>query len=200
MTLGAETDAFEMPLLVSEPMRPETTAAYGDTTATATETVALPAGVLPGAGGLTVELASTALVGLGESARYLTEYPYECAEQKASRALALLLASDLGGAFTISGHRSRRVPRRGRSRAARALRLSVHRRRVRAVAGAVRQRVRVPHGLRPACDERRRARCKVPVDRDVGRRRAELPATGAAAAAAGECSGGRSGRRRRRTR
>ena len=59
--------------------------------------------MLPGAGGLTVELSSTALVGLGEAARYLAEYPYECAEQKASRALALLLASDLGGAFTLSG-------------------------------------------------------------------------------------------------
>ena len=102
VTLGADTDAFEMPLVVTEPMRPETTAAYGDTVATATEPLALPAGLLPG-GGLTVELASTALVGLGESARYLDEYPYGCAEQKASRALALLLASDLGGAFTLSG-------------------------------------------------------------------------------------------------
>ena len=73
----------------------------------------MPAGMLPGAGGLTVELASTALVGLGESARYLDEYPYECAEQKASRALALLLSSDLGGAFTLSGIEPERVPRRG---------------------------------------------------------------------------------------
>ncbi len=103
VTLGAETDAFEMPLLVSEPLRPETTAAYGDTTGTATETIALPPGVLPGMGGLTVDLASTALVGLGEAVRYLDEYPYGCAEQKASRAHALLLASDLGGAFTLSG-------------------------------------------------------------------------------------------------
>src|SRR5256885_10580186 len=35
-----------------------------------------------------VELASTALVGLGEGARYLVEYPYGCAEQRGSRALA----------------------------------------------------------------------------------------------------------------
>jgi uncharacterized protein YfaS (alpha-2-macroglobulin family) len=101
--LGADTDAFEMPLVVTAPMRLETVAAYGDTVATATERLALPAGIVPDAGGLRVELASTALVGLGESARYLTEYPYECAEQRASRALALLLSADIGGAFQLSG-------------------------------------------------------------------------------------------------
>ena len=43
------------------------------------------------------------MVGLGEGARYLVEYPYGCAEQKGSRALALLLAADLGDAFTLPG-------------------------------------------------------------------------------------------------
>ena len=102
VTLGKETDAFEMPLDVASPMRVVTTAAYGDTTGTATEKLVLPPGASPSGGGLTVELSSTALVGLGGAARYLDEYPYECAEQKASRALALLLASDLGGAFTLA--------------------------------------------------------------------------------------------------
>jgi uncharacterized protein YfaS (alpha-2-macroglobulin family) len=106
VTLGADTDAFERPLLVSDPLRPETTAAYGETVGTAIERLALPAGALAGAGGLTVDLSSTALVGLGEAARYLKEYPYECAEQTASRALALLLASDLNGAFTLSGEQA----------------------------------------------------------------------------------------------
>ena len=103
VTLGGETDAFEMPLLVSESVSSEVTAAYGDTVGTATEALALEPGALPGAGGLTVDLASTALVGVGESARYLDRYPYECAEQRTSRALALLLAADLGGAFSLSG-------------------------------------------------------------------------------------------------
>jgi uncharacterized protein YfaS (alpha-2-macroglobulin family) len=102
VTMGADVDAFEMPLTVTAPMQLETTAAYGDTVATAIERLALPPGISRTAGGLNVELASTALVGLGESARYLTEYPFECAEQKASRALALLLASDLDGAFKLS--------------------------------------------------------------------------------------------------
>ena len=61
----------------------------------------LPAGVVAGFGGLSVELASTAMVGLGEGARYLIEYPYGCAEQRSSRALALLLAADLGDAFAL---------------------------------------------------------------------------------------------------
>ena len=54
-------------------------------------------------GGLHVDLASTALVGLGEGARYLVEYPYGCAEQRGSRALALLLSADLGEAFSLPG-------------------------------------------------------------------------------------------------
>ena len=56
---------------------------------------------MPGFGGLHVETASTALVGLGEGARYLVEYPYGCAEQRASATLALALAADLGDAFRL---------------------------------------------------------------------------------------------------
>src|SRR4029453_17249265 len=67
------------------------------------ETIAMPAGVVPGFGGLHIELSSTAMVGLGEGARYLVEYPYGCAEQQASRAFALILASDLGEAFHLPG-------------------------------------------------------------------------------------------------
>ena len=48
------------------------------------------------------------MVGLGEGARYLVEYPYGCAEQRASRALALLLAADLGQTFTLPGIDPRR--------------------------------------------------------------------------------------------
>ncbi len=102
VTLGGETDAFEATLPVTAPARLESVAAYGDTITSATEKLTIPAGIIPGAGGLSVSLASTALVGLGESARYVDEYPYDCAEQKASRALALLLSADLGGAFALA--------------------------------------------------------------------------------------------------
>ncbi|HUL74887.1 MAG TPA: MG2 domain-containing protein [Vicinamibacterales bacterium] len=102
VTLGTETDAFEATLPVSAPAPLETSAAFGDTAADrSTERLAVPAGIVPGTGGLEVSLASTALVGLGEGARYLADYPYGCAEQKASSALALALAADLGTAFSM---------------------------------------------------------------------------------------------------
>jgi len=104
--LGSETDAFEDVLPVEVLASPDTVAAYGeaaDATATARETVTIPAGVVPGFGGLDVELSSTAMVGLGEGARYLVEYPYGCVEQKASSSLALVLAADLGDAFALPG-------------------------------------------------------------------------------------------------
>jgi uncharacterized protein YfaS (alpha-2-macroglobulin family) len=101
VTLGANTDAFELPLAVSAPLQLETVAAYGDTATSAMESVRVPPNAMRDRGGLTVSLASTALVGLGESARYLQDYPYECAEQKASKALALLLSADLGGTFSM---------------------------------------------------------------------------------------------------
>jgi uncharacterized protein YfaS (alpha-2-macroglobulin family) len=101
VTAGSHKDAFEMSIPVGAPSRLVTTAAFGDTDDRRVEQLSLPAGVAPGAGGLTLELASTALAGLGEGARYLVDYPYGCAEQKASAALALALAADLGQAFSL---------------------------------------------------------------------------------------------------
>jgi len=101
--VGEESDAFEDVIPVEVLSSPETVAAYGETSSTAKETLTMPGGVVPGFGGLHLELSSTAMVGLGEGARYLVEYPYGCAEQQGSRALALLLASDLGEAFRLPG-------------------------------------------------------------------------------------------------
>ncbi len=104
--LGAESDAFEDVVPIEVLTSPETVAAYGEAsgpTTSARETVTIPSGVVPGYGGLDVELSSTALVGLGEGARYLVEYPYGCVEQKASSTLALALAADLGDAFSLAG-------------------------------------------------------------------------------------------------
>jgi uncharacterized protein YfaS (alpha-2-macroglobulin family) len=104
VSLLNETDAFEEVLPVKVVATPEVVAAFGQArgaVAEARETLELPAGVLPKVGGLSVETASTALVGLGEGARYLIDYPYGCAEQRASAALALGLAADLGDAFRV---------------------------------------------------------------------------------------------------
>ena len=102
--LNSEADAFEDTIPVEILSSKETVAAYGEaSTAAATEKITVPEGVVPGVGGLHVELSSTAMVGLGEGARYLVEYPYGCAEQRSSRTLALLLAADLGDAFALPG-------------------------------------------------------------------------------------------------
>jgi len=101
--LLGETDAFEETIPVEVLVSPEVVAAYGQTRDEAHETLELPAGVVPAFGGLHVDTASTALVGLGEGARYLVEYPYGCAEQRSSTALALALAADLGDAFRLPG-------------------------------------------------------------------------------------------------
>ncbi|MGE5837620.1 MAG: MG2 domain-containing protein [Acidobacteriota bacterium] len=116
--LGSNTDAFEMTLPVIAPARLETTAAFGETVGRATERLTIPAGIVPALGGLNVELSSSALAGLGEGARYLADYPYWCAEQKASAALALVLAADLGQAFEMP----RIAPADYRKRAAELLR------------------------------------------------------------------------------
>jgi alpha-2-macroglobulin len=101
--MGRETDAFEDVIPVRVLVSPETVAAYGEAKPRAEEKLEIPAEVVPGFGGLRVELASTAMVGLAEGARYLVEYPYGCAEQRASRSLALMLAADLGEAFNLPG-------------------------------------------------------------------------------------------------
>jgi hypothetical protein len=101
--LLGESDAFEETLPVRVLVSPEVVAVSGQARPEAREALELPARVVPGFGGLQVDLASTALVGLGEGARYLVTYPYGCAEQRASATLALLLAADLGQAFSLPG-------------------------------------------------------------------------------------------------
>jgi uncharacterized protein YfaS (alpha-2-macroglobulin family) len=101
--MGRENDAFEDVIPVRILVSPETVAAYGEAKPRAEETLEIPAQVVPTFGGLRVEMASTAMVGLAEGARYLVEYPYGCAEQRASRSLALMLAADLGEAFNLPG-------------------------------------------------------------------------------------------------
>src|SRR5205823_6284865 len=97
---------FEDSIPVEIAVSPESMAAYGEATAAAPSTgvpFAMPAGIVPGVGGLHLELSSTALVGLAEGARYVVEYPYGCVEQRASRTFVLATAADLGDAFKLPG-------------------------------------------------------------------------------------------------
>ena len=101
--LGGEGDAFEESIPVEVTVSPESVAVYGEAAPDATQPLEMPKGIVPGVGGLRVEVSSTALVGLNEGARYVVEYPYGCAEQRASRAFVMAVASDLGDAFRIPG-------------------------------------------------------------------------------------------------
>lgn len=103
VTMGSERDAFEDTIPVRVLVTPETVAAYGEAKPKAQETLAIPTGVVPGFGGLHMQLSSTMMVGLAEGASYLVQYPYGCAEQRASGALALVLTSSLGEAFELPG-------------------------------------------------------------------------------------------------
>ena len=105
---GSETDAFEDAIPVEVLASAETVAAYGAANeSVATEMIKIPDGVVPGFGGLHIELASTALAGLGEGARYLVEYPYGCAEQRGSRTLALGTGRRSRAGVQPARHRSR---------------------------------------------------------------------------------------------
>jgi uncharacterized protein YfaS (alpha-2-macroglobulin family) len=103
VAIGNETDAFEDAIPVEVLATPESVAAYGEAAPDARQTFVMPSGNVPGFGGLHLELASTALVGLGDGARYVVDYPYGCVEQRASRSLVLVLTSDLGEAFKLPG-------------------------------------------------------------------------------------------------
>jgi len=103
VSLNGEKDAFEDVVPVRYIASPETVAAYGEAKPQAKETLEIPGAVVPGFGGMHVELSSTAMVGLSEGAEYLITYPYGCAEQRGSAAFALMLASDLGDAFKLPG-------------------------------------------------------------------------------------------------
>jgi uncharacterized protein YfaS (alpha-2-macroglobulin family) len=102
---GARTDAAEVALPVWTPGAAEVVAAYGtiDGDDPVRIPVAVPAGALPGVGGVEVSTASTALGELTEAFRYLAGYPYGCTEQVASRLLGLVALHDVLPAVNPAG-------------------------------------------------------------------------------------------------
>ncbi|MDQ3364331.1 MAG: Ig-like domain-containing protein [Myxococcota bacterium] len=101
---GAATDAAEVALPVWTPATTEAFATYGvidDGVAGGTikQPVALPGAVVTAFGGLEVTTASTNLQSLTDAMLYLVTYPYECAEQRASRIMAIAALKDVLTAF-----------------------------------------------------------------------------------------------------
>ncbi len=97
---GDASDAAELALPVWTPATTEAFATYGviDTGAVA-QPVALPGHVVPEFGGLEVSTSSTNLASLTDALLYLVHYPFDCAEQRASRIAGIAALRDELAAF-----------------------------------------------------------------------------------------------------
>ncbi len=103
-TAGTATDAAEVALPVWTPATTEAFATYGVIDSGAVkQPVALPGQVVTQFGGLEVTTASTNLQALTDAMLYLVKYPFECAEQRASRVLAVAALRDVLSAFKTKG-------------------------------------------------------------------------------------------------
>ena len=101
---GKWADAAEVSLPVWTPATTEAFATYGEVDAGAIiQPVKAPSDAFKQFGGLEVTTSSTQLQALTDAVIYLTSYPYECAEQIASRVLAIAALRDVLGAFDAKG-------------------------------------------------------------------------------------------------
>jgi uncharacterized protein YfaS (alpha-2-macroglobulin family) len=102
---GAMADAAEVTLPVYTPATAEAFATYGSLGDESAVDLPLevPDDALPGFGGLEVTTSSTALQELTDAFLYLVRYPYECAEQIASRLLAVAALRDVLAEFRAEG-------------------------------------------------------------------------------------------------
>nr|MBA3821988.1 hypothetical protein [Deltaproteobacteria bacterium] len=101
---GRYSDAAELALPVWTPATTEAFATYGVIDDGARggaiiQPVTLPGKVVTQFGGIEVSTASTNLQSLTDALLYLVKYPYECAEQRASRILAIAALRDVLTAF-----------------------------------------------------------------------------------------------------
>ncbi len=99
---GGFSDAAELALPVWTPATTEAFATYGTIDDGAIrQPVALPGKVVTQFGGLEITTASTNLQALTDAVLYLVAYPFECAEQRASRILAIAALRDVLTAFKV---------------------------------------------------------------------------------------------------
>lgn len=94
-------DALKTSIPIQTPYIKEVLALVGSTESSVSETVRIPKNSYPNLGDVTAQAASTALVGLREAARYVFEYPFGCLEQKTSKVLPYIVASDLITSFKL---------------------------------------------------------------------------------------------------
>lgn len=101
---GKWADAAEVNLPVWTPATTEAFATYGEVDAGAIiQPVKAPSDAFRQFGGLEITTSSTQLQALTDAVIYLTNYPYDCAEQVSSRVLAIAALKDVLGAFDAKG-------------------------------------------------------------------------------------------------
>lgn len=97
---GAEADAAEVSLPVWTPATTEAFATYGEIDQGGVkQPVRTPGEVWPQFGGLDITTSSTQLQALTDAVLYLTSYPFDCAEQVASRMMSVAALRDVLTAF-----------------------------------------------------------------------------------------------------
>ncbi len=103
-TLNGYADAAEISLPVWTPATTEAFATYGEIDAGAiVQPIKAPTDAIKQFGGLEITTSSTQLQALTDAVLYLTNYPYECAEQVSSRILAVAALRDVLSAFKAEG-------------------------------------------------------------------------------------------------
>ncbi|HQB43038.1 MAG TPA: MG2 domain-containing protein, partial [Polyangiaceae bacterium] len=98
---GGEQDSVEITKAVRAPTSLESVALYGSTRSATGEMLGDLSAIRTDVGSINVSVASTALVGLAGSVEYLTEYPYECTEQLASRLVPLIPLRELARLYSL---------------------------------------------------------------------------------------------------
>lgn len=96
---ASERDQVVQKLNVALPMAPESAAVYGQTSGAESQQLGDLSALRSDAGGLSVSLASTALVGVDQVMLDLLEYPYGCTEQLSSKILPLVTLGELARAL-----------------------------------------------------------------------------------------------------
>ncbi|MBX9641405.1 MAG: hypothetical protein K2X97_17230, partial [Mycobacteriaceae bacterium] len=104
---GSDADAATVTLPVWSPATTEAYALHGVLDDGAVDQpIRAPAGAVPSFGGLEVTTSSTGVAALADAVVYLVAYPFECAEQLASRVLAIAALRDVLAAFGTEGQAS----------------------------------------------------------------------------------------------
>lgn len=101
---GSLSDSAEINLPVWTPATTEAFATYGEVDSGAiAQTIKVPSDAVKQFGGLDITTSSTQLQSLTDAVIYLTNYPFECAEQISSRLMAISALRDVLAAFDAKG-------------------------------------------------------------------------------------------------